>query len=155
MGTINFYLSKDLVDELEKVPNRSALVADLLREHFNKNKPLKEIKEEKIKQIDSIAKEVDKLEEEISEEEKQRRIQKALMDAQYDEEMKEKEEKRKERMKALWHEIFIKNWEIEPDKLEDLFNEYVSMNESQQISIFDFMKIKLINPKNKKNNSES
>jgi phenylalanyl-tRNA synthetase alpha subunit len=154
MGTINFYLPKDLIEELDKVQNRSALVADLLRDYFNKGKPLTEIKEQKIKQIDTIAKEVEVLEEEISEEEKQRRKDKEAMDLEYDEVQKEKKQRVSDMIKATWHESFVKNWDIPADRLEDLFNEFVFLNESQPITIIEFMQFKLIQPK-QKHNSES
>ena len=155
MGAINIYLSKELTEELSKVENRSALVADLLRDYFNKGKPLAEIKEQKIKQIDTIAKEVEVLEEEITEEEKQRRKDKEAMDAEYDAEMADKKKRVSDMMKATWRESFTRNWNIPPERLEDLFNEFVELNERKETTIVEFMQFKLISPKIKNNQSVS
>jgi hypothetical protein len=154
MGAINIYLSKELTEELSKVENRSALVADLLRDYFNKGKPLTEIKEQKIKQAETLYKEVDKLEVEISEEEKQRLKDKARMDAEYDAEMAEKAKDLEEKKHAIWRESFTKNWDIPAERVDDLLSEYILLNKKQSTTIMEFMQFKLINPKQKKN-SES
>ena len=152
---IIFNIDQDLAQTCKDMENRSLFLNDLLRETFNKDKPLTLIKQEKEKKAMELVQEAEQLETEISKEEKAKQEAKAKMDAEYDIEMQEKKKRVSDMIKATWRESFTRNWNIPPERLEDLFNEFVELNERKETTIIEFMQFKLISPKIKNNQSVS
>jgi len=151
---IIFNIDQDLAQTCKDMENRSLFLNDLLRETFNKDKPLTLIKQEKEKKAMELVQEAEQLETEISKEEKAKQEAKAKMDAEYDIEMQEKKKRVSDMIKATWRESFTKNWDIPAERVDDLLSEYILLNKKQSTTIMEFMQFKLINPKQKKN-SES
>ncbi|MCK9595429.1 MAG: hypothetical protein M0R35_07130 [Candidatus Omnitrophica bacterium] len=150
MGAINFYIPNDLVNELMKIENRSSLITELLRDYFNKGKQLKELKEEKIKQAESLNKEVDILENEIKEEEKKKEENLKLMSEEETKEADEKQQRRKENLLKMKRETF-NNFEIDKEKIEQLFNEFLEEEKKNPgLRIIEFMQSKEIKRKERR-----
>jgi metal-responsive CopG/Arc/MetJ family transcriptional regulator len=151
MGAINFYIPNDLMAELLKIDNRSELVANLLRDYFNKGKPLKAIKEEKLKEVNNLIDEVNVLDKEITEEEAEQREREKANNKINETEEKEKELDRKQKQINTCREIFIKNWETPKEELENLLNEFFELLKQNRIkNILEFMEAKQIKRKEKK-----
>jgi hypothetical protein len=151
MGAINFYIPNDLMSELLQVENRSELITELLREHFNKGKPLKEIKEGKLKEAQTLIQEAEIIDKEIKEEREQREKQEKEMNNRDKKDEKEKEVERKRKQRETFREVFIRNWDIKKEEVEALLTEFITLlQDGKNCNIIEFMGFKQIKRKEKK-----
>lgn len=96
-----FYLEDELIERIKKEENRSALVASLLRDYYNK--PIIENLEEKKEKIEKEVKELNIIEKEVSEMETERNKR---IELSRELELLEVKKKRINRIQWIWEEQF-------------------------------------------------
>ena len=152
MGSTIFYVPDDLMSELKQVGNRSALITELLREYFNKAKPLEELRQTKLKESQTLIQEAEILDKEIKQEKEQLLKQEQEAKKLTEAEDKEKEAERKQKQRNTFKDIFLKNWETSKEEVESLLDEFFKLiKEEKIVNVLGFMELKQIKRKEKKN----
>lgn len=140
MGAIQIYLPKEIMNELyEKIENKSQLIQNLLKEYFNKSKPLKEIKEDLIKEAEKKkqeVKQIEKEEEEIKKEKEEKEERSRIITEKFE---KEKRERNFEKIRLNTLEV-IKKYQVSEEESLNLLEEYLKIRDN--VRLFEFMEKK-------------
>lgn len=138
------YFTDELYEKLKAEENVSALIQRLIKNHYDLISDPKDKLEETKKNIEKLNQEADSLIIKVGEMEKKK--EEILIERiQEEEDMGVSEEKQK-RIKALNREIFC-GWDIQPDKIDEMLEDYYNNYKDKGISILGFMGEKGIHKK--------
>lgn len=150
---IIFNIDAELVKEIKKLPNRSGFLNDLLNEHYNKYRPIKEVKAEKIEQIKTISKEVKEIETIEQEVEKEKLKKEEELKNNYEKEKNSPE--RWERVRLLQKDAF-EGWNVPKDSKELIFEDFFEKLKLGKVkNMIDYMTENGITKKEKRKDADN
>jgi hypothetical protein len=138
---ISFNLDREIIDQLLQLENRSLFLNNLLSEHFSTNTPIKAKYEEKLKEIDKLATEADKINEQLSIEEQQINREREII---------EQKERDYENSDERWNKIrdqqrfaLISRYQVPKEEVESILNDFMVLFQSKLIkNIVEYAELK-------------